>query len=229
VVCAVQQLDDLPGGRAPPTARTRPWGTAPAVLAAAGQITGPFIVANADDFYGAASLARAAEFLRAPAVSQARSHALVGFALRDTLPASGGVSRAICTCAADGRLTGLAEQTGIERAGDDGRCRDACGGERRISGDAIVSMNLWAFRPSILDSLRAAFRAFLEQHGSSLERELYLPAVVDELVRSGRAAVCVLSTPDRWCGLTHPDDRRTATEFLAARVAEGAYPGKMWP
>lgn len=228
VACVAQRIDDLPSGRTPPTGRTRPWGTGHAVLVATAELSGPFAVANADDYYGPASLERIAGFLKETDTGDVPTHALIGFALRDTLPLKGPVSRAICSCSANDELIGLREVAGIERNEDGGRFTDDAGRAHQLDGDTIVSMNLWGFRQSITGHLRSAFQAFVEAHGHSLDRELFLPGVIGGLLEAGLARVRVLRTPDRWCGLTHADDRPAVMRFLAERVAAGKYPARLW-
>ena len=66
---------------------------------------GPFAVVNADDFYGADAFRVVADGLGPAKI------VLAGYRLRDTLPASGAVSRAVCSTAPDGRLQAIEEGT----------------------------------------------------------------------------------------------------------------------
>jgi len=249
----------LPDGLPPPAERTKPWGTGQAVLAAADALAGPFIVANADDFYGATSFASLAGFLRESAMVDTNrgdiraptseevghpairaptpegvehpmpTHAMVGYALRDTLSPSGSVSRGLCRCTSDGWLEEIVETVGIEPDGDGARCRGDDGVWRSLPGHQPVSMNLWAFDRRFLDDLRGGFRRFLNQHSASLDREYYLPVAVQEAMRAGRARVRVLPSRDRWCGLTHRQDKDGLVEAIRERVTAGQYPEILWP
>jgi hypothetical protein len=221
VTYAFQRLDALPPGRA------KPWGTGQAVLSAADQVHEPFAVANADDFYGASSFAGISTFLQQPQTGTP-VYALVGYALRNTLSASGAVSRAICRCTPEGWLEDIVETHGIERDGTGARRINEQGQVQRFAGDETVSMNLWGFGPAFLDELRAAFARFLQAHGASRDAELYLPVVVREALQAGRARVKVLPSTDRWCGITNPRDKEQVVQFLRREVERGVYLRTLW-
>lgn len=223
-----QRLDHVPDGCDVPTRRVKPWGTGHAVLCAETAVHEPFAIANADDFYGDASIAAVGTFLRQQQESELPTYALVGYALGDTLAASGAVSRAVCGCSPDGWLESITEIPAIERAGADGRYLDERGAERIIDGATLVSMNLWGFTPAIFEQLRNSFREFLTQHAQSADAEFFLPTVIQAAITEGRARTKVLASADRWCGITHADDRRRAESFIGALVDRGVYPRDLW-
>jgi hypothetical protein len=227
VAYVFQRLDALPAGLAVPAGRTKPWGTGQAVLSAAEVVHEPFAVANADDFYGADSFGAISRFLQEPQTGMP-TYALVGYALRNTLSESGAVSRAVCRCTSDGWLKDIIETHGIEREEAGARRIDQTGQVHRYSGDETVSMNLWGFVPAFLDELRTSFEHFLRASATSLDAELYLPAVVREALQAGRARVKVLPSTDRWCGLTNPRDKESVVHFLRGLVERGIYPRKLW-
>lgn len=233
-VSYVLQRMDLPGGRTPSPARTRPWGTGHAVLSAAPRVGGPFAVVNADDFYGRAAFQSLAAFLSGASIAApVPIFAMVGYRLRDTLTASGAVSRGVCRCAEPGWLDRIEEVHGLIPAGEEARAVQsgtapaAASGEERISGETIVSMNCWGFTPALFGELEAAFARFLSER-SAPEREFYLPAVVNDLLRRGAARVRVLGGGDAWCGLTHVADRERVREHVAELVRRGEYPRELW-
>jgi hypothetical protein len=227
VAYAYQRLDAVPTGMAVPPGRTKPWGTGQAVLSAAGLIHEPFAVANADDFYGSHSFAALSAFLQKPQIAET-TYALVGYALRNTLSASGAVSRAICRSTMDGWLEDIVETHGLERDNDGARRIDEQGRVQHFTGDETVSMNLWGFTPVFFDELGTAFADFVLARSGSLDAELYLPEVVGAVVQTGRARVQVLPSPDRWCGITNPRDKEDVVAFLRGLVQQGAYPKKLW-
>ncbi len=227
VTYGYQRLDALPAGFSVPPGRTKPWGTGQAVLSAADAVREPFAVANADDFYGAGSFAAMGTFLQQPQAGTP-VYAMVGYALRNTLSESGAVSRAVCRHTVDGWLEDIVETIGIEREGRGARRIDAEGHVHKFGGDETVSMNLWGFQPVFLDELRGAFERFLRQRGASTEAELYLPTVVQDSIRAGRARVRVLPSTDRWCGITNPRDKEAVLRFIHELVAQGRYPAKLW-
>jgi hypothetical protein len=212
VATAHQLLDD--------PSRAKPWGTAHAVLATRAAVPGPFAVVNADDFYGAAAFAAAREALGRG------EWAVVAYRLRDTLSESGGVSRAICRLAPGGYLQDIGEVLDIRRSGDSYHGR-AAGDTLELSGDAPVSMNMWAFTPAVFDLLEQGFARFRPRAGRG--DEYLLPTAIREAIGAGAAKVRVLQAGAGWLGITHQADRPGVEAKLRQLVAQGAYPAQLWP
>ena len=89
-------------------------------------------------------------------------------------------------------------------------------------------MNLWGLVPEVLGELRPRFDALVAASGGGADSELYLPAVIDGLVRSRRARVTLLRSAGAWCGLTYRADRERAERFIRERIARGDYPRPLW-
>ena len=98
----------------------------------------------------------------------------------------------------------------------------------RLSGDALVSMNLWAFSPAVFTVLRRGFAVFLRQAGGGAQGEFLISHAIRDAVRRGEARVRVLSTRARWLGVTYPDDRPRVAAALRQLVAAGEYPERLW-
>lgn len=220
-----QRLDDPPGGRLP-TSRKKPWGTAHAVLAAEPLIDGPFAVVNADDFYGAAAWSTLSSFLFRSGNEQ--QLAAVGFGVAATLPPSGAVSRALLTLDAQGNLARIVELPEVWRSSTGIEFKDRAGRSGSLADEALVSMNMWAFRAAPFDDLRRRFLTFLERADPLGEPEFLLPEVVQSLVTERLLRVGVLAGGDEWCGLTHHSDRQRVESFLSTLVARGRYPETLW-
>ena len=181
--------------------RPKPWGTAHAVLSAAEAVSGPFMVCNADDYYGPTAYTALAQAMKTMAESEAW---LCGYHLDQTLPAEGTVTRGVCQV--DGnRLVGIVEQEGISRA------------DHQLPEDTLVSMNLWAFTPNLLDVLQEGFDRFLDQHGDSPSAEYLLPTAVASEMEKGALTVRVVTTGETWIGVTNPDDLEIARTALRSR------------
>lgn len=227
---AFQELEDLPAGFAVPDGRSKPWGTTHAVLCAASALDGPFAVINADDFYGAASYRALAGHLQ----SGTKDFAMVGFVLRRTLSAFGSVARGICEVGDDGLLRTVVEHTKIEPEGaaaggmQAARSVEPDGSVQALTGDELVSMNMWGLTPELFAPLWADFHRFLEAAGNELKSECYLPNSVNTLVKNGQTRVRVLSSPDAWFGVTYREDRETVVARIAELVRAGAYPERLW-
>jgi UTP-glucose-1-phosphate uridylyltransferase len=200
-----------------PPGRLRPFGTGHALLCAADEVREPCAVINADDFYGATSFHLLGDYLQGARDGTWADYCMVGFILRLTLSEHGAVSRGVCACDASGRLQNIQEVTDI---------RDPAG--KNLTGDELVSMNTWGFTTSIFDHLRAHFEEFLRTRGSEEKSELFLPAVVDALIKQGKASVKVLRTPDTWFGVTYPQDKPQVMASVRELVRQGKYPERLW-
>ena len=216
---AYQKLDMLPEGYAVPEGRTKPWGTGHAVLCAAGAIDGPFAVVNADDFYGRGAI----QVAHAP-----NEHAMVAYRVENTRTENGSVSRGVCE-AKDGLLAGVVERTTIvPREGGAAFLED--GKETFLPAGTPVSMNLWAFQHSMLDELRARFSKYLDENlpVNPMKCEYFLPLVPNAIIRGGTGSVHMLTTDERWFGVTYRDDLAAVQRALAEKRAAGEYPEELW-
>ena len=221
---AYQELEQLPPDFSVPANRTKPWGTGHAVLSAVDVIHEPFAAINADDFYGATSFRVLAEHLR----SGTTDYAMVGFVLRNTLSDYGSVARGVCHVDAQGFLQNVTERTRIEKNGERANYTDASGQPHPLSGDEIVSLNMWGFPPSLFSKLKVEFSEFLRHHSAEPKAEFYIPSAVNKLLEAGQARVKVLHTPDRWFGITYRQDRESVLAGLNQLIARGDYPTKLW-
>lgn len=229
---AFQELDSLPRGCCVPLGRQKPWGTTHAVLAARELIRGPFAVINADDYYGPEAFRVIYDYLAhhrdRPDCFQ---YAMVGYRLGKTVTEHGGVTRGICHLSQDGLLEEVEECRDIEKYGDGGRCPAAGGqGWRILSGDTLVSMNFWGFQHSFLEEAQARFPVFLDRilDEDPLRGECYLPMIVTDMLRRGRAQVRMLSSTDKWYGVTYREDKPSVVQALKEKTEAGLYPENLW-
>jgi hypothetical protein len=214
---AFQEPDGLPPGR------SKPWGTAHAVLSAREALGGEaFATVNADDFYGFGSLKLAADFLR-----DGQDSAVVAFSLQNTLTEHGAVSRGECVVSG-GLLTGLTERLRVERRPDVGTAwQDDAGAWHTLPPDTPVSMNLFALRGGFVDYLAESFPRFLKDMADPLKSEFLLPTAVAGFIGAG-GTVRVLVSPERWFGVTYPQDKPAAQAAVAALRERGVYPERLF-
>jgi hypothetical protein len=226
---AFQKLDDLPEGFSIPEGRTKPWGTAHAVRAARHVVTGPFAVINADDFYGSDAYQVIARWFASDTGAAGKDHyCMVGYPLKNTLSEHGSVNRGICQTDPHGLLTDVEEVVDIAR-NEDGIVRGTAldGSRRDIADICPVSMNFWGFTVEYFAQLEEHFTAFLKEKGGEQKSECYIPTVVDDFIRQGRADCRVLDTTSSWFGVTYPDDKPHVVESIAKLVAAGDYPSPL--
>lgn len=226
-----QDLTNLPEGFAVPEGRVKPWGTGHAVLSCLSVIDGPFAVINADDYYGQQAFQMIYDFLSSHEDNEKYQYTMVGYLLENTLTENGHVARGVCETNADGKLTAITERTRIEKRVD-GPAYTEDEGKTWItlSSDAVVSMNMWGFTNSMLQELNARFADFLRKNlaENPLKCEYFLPFVVDELIREGKAEVTVLKSKDRWYGVTYKEDKPVVVQAMQGLKERGIYPHRLW-
>lgn len=221
-----QELDKSLGDFALPETRQKPWGTGHAILVAADVISEPFAVINADDFYGGYSYKAIAEYLTETAGEN--DYCMVGYTLNNTLSEYGSVARGICGCDEEMSLKKVVEHTDIHAKNDKLTGIDSEGKEQTLTGEEVVSMNLWGFGPSIFGHLKSQFADFLTAKGNEEKSEFYIPSVVDSLIKQSVAKVKVLKSEASWFGVTYPDDKQTVVAQIADLVEKGLYPKNLW-
>ncbi len=226
---AYQELDALPAGYAVPQGRTKPWGTSHAVLCAAQAIDGaPFAVINADDYYGQSAFRVIYDWLST--ATDPYGYCMVGYELSKTVTENGSVARGICATNEEGYLTQVIERTRIEqRDGSIYFTEDGASWEE-LAPDTTVSMNMWGFMPSMLQEIEERFSAFLDRAlvDNPLKGEYFLPLPVSQLVQEQKASVKVLSSPDRWYGVTYAADKPVVVAALRGMTQAGKYPDGLW-
>jgi NDP-sugar pyrophosphorylase family protein len=222
-----QNLENLPSGYTVPEGRTKPWGTAHAVDCAADVIDGPFAVINSDDFYGQGAFKTIYDFLKEDRPSS--QHAMVGYMLRNTVTEHGYVSRGICQ-EENGFLTKVTERTHIEKRGEDGAFTEDGKTYTPISGDTIVSMNLWGFGKGMLQEIKKRFPEFLDKNlpVNPLKCEYFLPSVVNGIIEEHTGTIRLLSTDEAWYGVTYKEDLQSVWDAVAAKKKAGIYPESLW-
>jgi dTDP-glucose pyrophosphorylase len=219
-----QELASLPEGFTVPPNRKKPWGTGHAVLVGAQAIREPFAAINADDFYGAESFRLLGEHLQ----STTTDYSMVGFVLRNTLSEFGSVARGVCRLGTEGYLMSVVELTRIEREGAAAKYTDATGAVHPLTGNEIVSLNMWGFRPLIFEQLERELIAFLKKQGQDEKAEFFISTVIGALVSNGEAKVTLLRTPDSWFGITYREDRALVVSGIQRLIEGGVYPQKLW-
>jgi dTDP-glucose pyrophosphorylase len=228
VPCEVcfQGIDNLPEGFTRNPERTKPWGTNHAVLMAKDIIKEPFMVINADDFYGKESFEVMAKFLL-DVNGQEGKYCMAGYRVGNTLSEHGTVSRGVCATDKMGFLTDVVERTAIENKNGHVVYQDN-GVDVEIPFETPVSMNMWGFTPEYFTYAEEAFKAFLTENSQELKAEFYIPTLVNDMIKSGKATCQVLDTTAKWFGVTYADDRQMVVDKIQALVDAGVYPNKLF-
>lgn len=231
VTYVFQEIDNIPDGYAVPKGRVKPWGTGHAILCCSEAVSGPFAVINADDYYGAEAFKLIYDYLAAHADDDKYRYTMVGYKLGNTVTDNGHVARGICEMNERGELVAIHERTRIEkRDGGIAYTEDDGATWVAVPEDTIVSMNMWGFTRSILGELKDRFPAFLDKGitENPMKCEYFLPAVVSDLLEEDRAAAAVLTSADKWYGVTYKEDKPVVVAAIRKMKDEGLYPKNLW-
>ena len=229
---AYQELDKLPVGYSVPEGRTKPWGTSHAVLCAKDEIgDAPFAVLNSDDYYGKSAFKVIYDYLCHAEDKEKYDYCMVGYELGKTVTDNGSVARGICETDDNGYLTGINERTKIEKYdGGIHFTEDDGNSWTDVPAEATVSMNMWGYTPSFIQEIESRFPAFLDRalSGNTAKAEFFLPVTVSQLLAENKATVKVLTSPDKWYGVTYAADKPVVVAALKEMAAEGKYPNGLW-
>jgi dTDP-glucose pyrophosphorylase len=221
-----QEITNLPEGAKVAPDRQKPWGTSHAILVAEKKIKEPFGVINADDYYGVESFRILHDFLMND--KDPNCYCIVGYKLANTLSEHGHVNRGVCKVGTDGLLKNIVETRQIEKTPDGAQAPTPDGGVEKFTGNEVVSMNLWGFKPSCFTFLGAEFRNFINRSGMDLKSELDIPTSVDKFVKNGEITIKILMSNERWFGVTYREDKPFVVESINKMIDHGIYPAKLY-
>ena len=230
---AYQEQDKmLPEGFFVPEVRgSKPWGTGHAVLCARDEIgDAPFAVVNADDYYGKSAYKTIYDALCKAQDGEKADWCMVGYHLGNTVTDHGSVARGVCEVGEDGFLTSIVERLKIEKFEGGIRFIENDEVAGYLTADTLVSMNMFGFTPSLLDMLAEGFPEFMEKEvpQNPAKKEYLLPTIVNGLLHEGKAQLKVLSSADKWYGVTYAADKPYVVAALRALAEEGKYPDGLW-
>ncbi len=221
-----QEISNLPAGVNVSPERQKPWGTSHAILVADKKIREPFGVINADDYYGVESFKILHDFLVND--EDPNRYCIVGYKMGNTLSDHGHVNRGVCRVGADDLLINMVETRQIEKTPDGVRAPGKDGEFEKFTGNEVVSMNLFGFKPSCFDYLGKEFRSFIDRNGMDLKSELDIPTSLDKFVKNGEITIKILMSNERWFGVTYREDKPFVVNSINSMIAKGIYPAKIY-
>ena len=206
--------------------RAKPWGTIHALLCAKGELDAPFTVVNSDDYYGRSAYETMGSYLSS-ITNDSAEHAMVGFVLENTMSLYGTVSRGICKVR-DGYLVSMEENTKIGFDSDGKIVSHKESGDVFLTGKEICSMNFFGFSPKIIPVFEEYWEQFKRDNIADPKKESLLPGGASYMVENNKGTMKVMTSSERWFGMTYPEDKKIVMDSLREKITSGYYPENLW-
>lgn len=222
-----QELSDLPECYTVPEGREKPWGTTHALLACRKQVSEPFAIINADDYYGKDAFKQIYSFLKNDVKDD--QYGMVAYRLLNTLTDAGTVSRGICEVI-EGNLNMVVERLKIAKKDQGAAYTEDSENWIKLPQDALVSMNYWGFTPKIFEVAERRFDLFLATSlkDNPMKCEHVIPTMIGECLKEKSLSVKVMTSADRWFGVTYREDKPDVVAMFEGLKKEGQYPFDLW-
>ena len=219
-----QDIKNVPEGVVLPSDRVKPLGTGHAILSCKGVVNEPFAIINSDDFYGRDAYMKAAKFLK----EDTTDYAMIGYVIGNTLTENGSVKRGYCE-QENSYLTNLIESS-VYRDGDKIKVEPLDGRDGFYAKDEdLVSMNMFCFKPDMIDYLDKRFKQFFDENQDNLDKcEYLIPDVVFERIENDNLKVRVVDTNSVWKGVTYKEDKEELVNYINNLIETGEYPNNLY-
>ncbi len=185
--------------------RTKPWGTVDALCCAKKIIDCPFVLCNGDDIYGENSFKILFKHLR-----NNKKIVTVGFRLGDMLPEEGSVNRGIFEVEKNKNVKSIKENFGISKTNLK---------KRGLKLNDLCNANLFAMYPNVLELLKTRLKLFKKKNKTNHDAECLLPEELSEIIEKGTITMKIYSTPDKWYGVTNPEDEIVIRKAISKQSA----------
>ncbi|WP_040397908.1 sugar phosphate nucleotidyltransferase [Anaerococcus senegalensis] len=222
---------ELPDGFESPKDRKKPWGTVHALLSTKNIVKEPFLIINADDYYGKGVFDSLHEFLvkSDKKIDNKLQVAMAGYKLKNTLSDKGTVTRGVSIGNEENKLVDIIETHEIKLEEDGKISSKENLDENILNLESTVSMNLWASFPEFIDMSEKYFKKYLEKNKERLDScEYVLPEMIGEFIGGNKADVTIISTNDKWIGITYKEDLIPAQKSFEKMFDDGLYPYDIW-
>ena len=167
---------------------------------------------------------KAANFLK----ENTTDYAMIGYIIGNTLTENGSVKRGYCE-QTNGYLSNLIESS-VHRDGDKVKVEPLDGREGFYAEPTdLVSMNMFCFKPDMLDYLDEHFIDFFNKNMDNLDKcEYLMPDVVFERIENDNLKVRVVDTNAVWHGVTYKEDKQELVNYISSLIENGEYPSNLY-
>ena len=173
--------------------RSKPWGTGHALLSIKNIVKENFCLINSDDYYSYDSFEKVYKYLNN------NSNVMVGYKLKNTIFVDKGVNRGICHIK-DNKLVNIEETLNIRKI------NNKFISDKELNENSIVSMNVWGFKPDILNYFEEEFNLFLKNIKDYEKDEFYIGTVINKLINENKIDIYVVDTDSKCIGITYSED-----------------------
>lgn len=210
--------------------RTKPWGTTHALLCAEDKIHEPFAIINADDYYGREAFEILGKHLSS-VDPDSTEQSMVGYVLGNTMSRNGSVSRGVCSVK-NGLLSSIHETHEIYYDGENFSGKNILyredGAVGYLTGNEIVSMNLFGFTPKIFGGLHNCWEDFKRGFLIAPKAEALIPSDIGHLIKTNKYSVKVFTSNETWFGMTYAADKQVVQNSILDKIESGYYPEVLW-
>lgn len=219
-----QDIKNIPEGVVLPKDRIKPLGTGHAILSCKGVVNEPFAIINSDDFYGRDAYIKAAKFLK----EDTKDYAMIGYLIGNTLTENGSVKRGYSE-QINGYLSNIIESS-VYRDNDKIKVEPLDGREGFYAKDEdLVSMNMFCFKPDMIDYLDKHFKKFFDENKDNLDKcEYLIPDVVFERIENDNLKVRIVDTSSVWKGVTYKEDKEELVNYINKLIENEQYPNNLY-
>jgi len=189
--------------------RDKPWGSTDALCSARQVIDCPFVVCNGDDIYGARTFKILAEHLKKQENKQEKINATAGYILERVIPEQGKTNRGIFQVDNKNFVKEIKEVFNIEKT----KLR-----EINLSPESLTSMNVFALYPEVVAELDKILSEFKQKNSEDRRIECLLPVELSSLIKQGKIKMKIYESPDKWFGVTNPEDEEIVREQLIHNI-----------
>ena len=219
-----QDIKNVPDGIVLPSDRVKPLGTGHAILSCKGVVNEPFAIINADDFYGRDAFVKAANFLK----EDTSDYAMIGYLIGNTLTKNGSVKRGYCE-QKNGYLSNIIESS-VEKEDNKVKVEPLDGRAKFYAKETdLVSMNMFCFKPDMIDYLDKHFIDFFNKNKEDLSKcEYLIPDIVFERIENNDIKVRIIDTDAVWHGVTYKEDKEDLQSALNDLINNGEYPNNLY-
>ena len=183
---------------------------------------------NADDFYGRDAFIKAYNYL-SNIDKESSEFGMIGYKVANTLTENGSVKRGVCKVDKDNYLVDITESK-IEKIDGVITASPLDGSNSfEVKENDTVSMNFLLFTPRIFDYIEGKFGNFLEENKDNMDKcEFYIPVVIGNLIKEGKASTKVLETSASWHGVTYKEDTPDVKKAIKNLVDNNIYNNDLW-